>query len=63
MPDHTHLKWLNKFITSMDPKNQLHRSSHFPDEAESLFGMTMGMPNHTHLKWLMPNDAMMPKDA
>ena len=32
-------------------KNQIYSSTHSWDEADSLFGETLGMPDHTYLKW------------
>ena len=50
MSDHTHLKWLHKFLTSLNSsphaKNQLYCSTHSWDETDSWFVITMGMSRH-----------------
>ena len=55
MSDHIHLKWLNKFLTSMNSsphaENQLYCSTHSWDETDSWFGITLGM---SRLAWPHP---------
>ena len=56
MPDHTHMKWLNKFVTARDPlpvtKKQLYNSIHSRDKADSLFGLILSMCCDVSLSWL-----------
>ena len=61
MPDHTHLKWFSKFITSMDPqphtKKKLYSSNNSQDQADLLFSITWN--DHTPLKWLRKFDFLL----